>query len=254
MLSIIHEDPDLLVLNKPAGLVCHPTKGDVYSSLISRARLYLGPGSQPQLVNRLDRETSGLVLLAKNPAAALELRTLWERREVLKLYLAIVHGHVAAEQGTIDAPIGKDNQSPVAIKNAVCQTGAPASTEYLVLKRFTASPSDGSTLQPFNASTPFSLLRVQPLTGRKHQIRVHLAHLGHPVVGDKIYGGDEELYLAFVERRLTPEQKERLILEYHALHACKIQFVWRGTQQAFFAGPEAWFVRFLEDKRSRVEG
>src|SRR5258708_24009194 len=94
LFQVVHECDDLLVINKPAGLVCHPTKGDVYSSLISRARLYLAENSNPELINRLDRETSGVVLIAKNAPTALELRRVWESREVLKSYLAIVHGHV----------------------------------------------------------------------------------------------------------------------------------------------------------------
>src|SRR5215472_3144256 len=94
LFEVIHEDPELLALRKPAGLVCHPTKTDEYSSLIGRVRLHLGKGSHPQLVNRLDRETSGVTVLAKTPAAARELRALWEARRVCKEYLAIVHGHV----------------------------------------------------------------------------------------------------------------------------------------------------------------
>src|ERR1041384_2679313 len=111
LFQILHEDDDLLVINKPAGLVCHPTKGDVYSSLISRVRLHLGPDSTTHLVNRLDRETSGIILVAKNDVTALELRRIWETRAVRKQYLAIVIGHVCADAGTISAPLGKDLQS-----------------------------------------------------------------------------------------------------------------------------------------------
>src|SRR5438552_824125 len=91
---IVFEDTDLLVINKPAGLVCHPTKGDAFSSLISRVRLYLGESARPHLVNRLDRETSGLVLVAKNLPTATELRSIWERGEVEKVYWAVVHGRI----------------------------------------------------------------------------------------------------------------------------------------------------------------
>ncbi len=95
LLDIIYEDPDLLVVNKPADLVCHPTKTDALSSLIGRVRLHLGPGAQPHMINRLDRETTGVVLVARTAEAALELRRLWEKRLVQKEYLAIVHGSVA---------------------------------------------------------------------------------------------------------------------------------------------------------------
>src|SRR5688572_458704 len=119
LFDIIHEDADLLVLNKPAGLVCHPTKGDQYSSLISRVRLHLGESVRPHIINRLDRETSGVTLVAKTDETALELRQLWEKREVTKKYVAIVHGHVRDDFGLVDAPLGKDTRSSVAIKDCV---------------------------------------------------------------------------------------------------------------------------------------
>src|SRR5947209_11554476 len=115
LFEIVHEDDQLLVINKQAGLVCHPTKGDEYSSLISRIRLHLGASAEAHLINRLDRETSGLVLVAKNLGAAVELRQLWEKRLVQKRYLAIVHGHVDQPSGLIDAALGRDEQSEIAI-------------------------------------------------------------------------------------------------------------------------------------------
>ena len=299
LFAIIHEDDDLLVINKPAGLVCHPTKGDEYSSLISRARIYLNsrvsregrevceeisiknnpsPSSrpsrdnaelkiqnsklktlQPHLVHRLDRETSGVVLFAKNAGVARELGKIWETRTVTKEYLAIVHGHVRADQGLIDAPLGRDEESRVAIKDCVRPDGARAQTEFRVEKRFSrpvshAATGEGQggneselpTLSP-QPSTDFSLLRLLPRSGRKHQIRIHLAHLGHPIVGDKIYGGDEDLYLALVENRLTDAQRARLILPHHALHAVSLQFVRHSQTNRFIAPPELDFSGFCGD-------
>src|SRR5512137_1910355 len=111
LFEVLYEDAELLVINKPAGLVCHPTKGDEYSSLISRVRLHVGASTTAHLVNRLDRETGGVVLVAKNAATAGELGKILESRAAEKEYLAIVHGHVAAEQGRIDGPLGKDERS-----------------------------------------------------------------------------------------------------------------------------------------------
>lgn len=240
LFQIIYEDDDLLVINKPAGLVCHPTRGDIYSSLISRIRLHLGiearAGSgllEAHLINRLDRETSGVVLAAKNRASAAELRRSWESRAVEKVYLAIVHGEVREETGTIDAPLGKDSASPVAIKDSVRADGAPACTRFRVMDRFRRE------------GRAFSLVMAFPETGRKHQIRIHLAHAGHPIVGDKIYGGDENLYLAFIAGRVSPEQEERLILPFHALHAQRLRFGWREREWRFEAEPESWFREFL---------
>src|SRR5690348_2921742 len=130
LFPVIHEDDELLVINKPAGLVCHPTKTDEYSSLISRVRLYLGKDATAHLVNRLDRETSGVTLVAKCDDAAREIRRLWENRLVDKEYLALVHGHVRDEKGLIDAPLGKDESSRVAVKDRVRPDGLPSQTEF----------------------------------------------------------------------------------------------------------------------------
>ncbi len=246
MLDVIYEDAELLVVNKPADLVCHPTKGDVYSSLISRVRLHLGAASHPQLVNRLDRETTGLTLVAKTPEAARELRQLWEGREVAKEYLAIVHGQVAHDHGILDAPLGRDLESMVAIKDGVRPDGAPALTEYWVEKRFLRAvpvPEDAAQ----QGRRPFTLVRIRLHTGRKHQIRIHFAHAGHPIVGDKIYGGDEQLYLDFVVGRLSAAQWRKLILPNHALHSGRLRFTWRGKDWEFAASPEAWFGQFLAE-------
>jgi 23S rRNA pseudouridine1911/1915/1917 synthase len=235
LLNVIFEGDGWLVINKPAGLVCHPTKQDERSSLIGRIRLHFGGAgvTKPHMINRLDRETSGIILVASNPALAGELGKIWETRAVEKSYLALVHGHLPQSHGIIDVPLGKDEHSLVAIKDCVRPDGAMARTEFHVERRFTRPEGD------------FSLLKIVPHTGRKHQIRVHLAHFGHPLVGDKLYGGDEQIYLAFVERRLTADQRRPLILPNHALHACGVRFIWRGQRVEFHCEPEPWFSEFL---------
>lgn len=240
-----------MVVNKPAGLVCHPTKNGGMSSLIGRARLHLDfqlstLNPQPHLINRLDRETSGVVLIAKNSETAGELGKILESRAIEKEYLAIVHGHVAAGQGTIDAPLGKDERSIVAVKDCVRPDGATSQTEFFVEQRFFRPSTINSQL------STFSLLRIFPRTGRKHQIRIHLAHIGHPIVGDKLYGGDEDIYMALVQNRLTPGHRARLIFENQALHARSVKLHWRGRQVEFSCAPEPWFREFLLPENREV--
>ena len=246
LFEVIHESADLLVVNKPAGLVCHPTKTDEYSSLIGRVRLYLGKEARPHLVNRLDRETSGVVIVAKNPETAGQLGKIWESRSVQKEYLAIVHGHVLDSHGLIDAALGRDEQSSIAIKDCVRVDGAAAQTEFWLKTRLEADLSA--------KGSKFTLLRVVPRTGRKHQIRIHLAHMGHPLVGDKLYGGDQDLYMALVEDRLTPAQKGKLIFSHHALHARSLRFVWRDCECFFEAEPEEWFSDFISNPSRQIQG
>ena len=233
-LHVLHEDDDILVVHKPAGLVCHPSKGDAASSLVGRVRLHLGPGTDPQMVHRLDRETSGVMVFAKSPDAALELRRLWHLGFVSKGYLAIVHGHPPVDEGVIDAPLGPDDTGLVAARDCVRSDGARARTRFRVERRL--DRPEGR----------FAMVRAWLDTGRKHQVRIHLAHLGHPLVGDKLYGGDPTLYLAFVERRLTEQQRARLLLPCHALHAERLSLPWKGEEREFASRPERAFDAFLK--------
>ncbi|MBL9135917.1 MAG: RluA family pseudouridine synthase [Verrucomicrobiales bacterium] len=232
MLRILHEDLDLLVVNKPAGLVCHPTKGDALSSLISRLRLHHG-GPGVILVNRLDRETSGITVAAKNREAAAELGRLFESRAVHKCYRAIVHGHPATDDFRVEVRLGKHPDSPVAIQDAVVAEGVESATEFRVLRRFE------------RCAARFAVVQAIPWTGRKHQIRIHLAHAGWPIVGDKIYGGDPTRYLRFVRGEGTPADASALLLKNQALHAERLEFSWRGRDWRFEASPEEEFLDFV---------
>jgi 23S rRNA pseudouridine1911/1915/1917 synthase len=236
LFPIVYEDDDLLVINKPAGLVCHPTKGDERSSLVGRLRLYFGPGGRARLINRLDRETGGVILCAKTPEATKELGQAWAERAVRKEYVALVHGWPKPETGEIEHPLGRDEHSEIVIRDRVRSDGAPALTRYWVEQRFE------------RAEGRFARLRIEPRTGRKHQIRIHLAHVGHPIVGDKLYGPDEMLYLAFVKRRLTEADRRRLLLPWQALHAVAVTLFWRGKERRFTAPPEPWFEDFFHGR------
>jgi 23S rRNA pseudouridine1911/1915/1917 synthase len=176
----------------------------------------IASGGQISIVNRLDRETSGLVLVAKTSAAARRFGLLMQQRRVKKEYLAVVWGWPDWERYFVDAPLGrqgKHQQSAIWLKQMIHPSGAPAQSQFYVEQRF---------LRPTRAGEKFSVIRAIPRTGRTHQIRVHLSAIGHPIVGDKIYGPDEHLYLRFIETGWTTELEQRLLLPRHALHSTEL--------------------------------
>ncbi len=220
LVNVVYEDDRLLVVNKQADLVWHPSKNGPLSSLVGRVRAYLGR-NEAFMVNRLDRETSGLMLVAKDSAMAAQLHRAFLKKQVLKEYVAIVHGCVASEHGVVDAPIGLATGREVAIKRGVEPDGQHAQTEWWVEQR----------------AERFTMLRVRLHTGRAHQIRVHLAHIGHPVVGDKIYGGDERLYLTFIQTGVTPALLEKLLLPRQALHAMRLVVPYGALEPVEWSAP-----------------
>ena len=172
--TIIYEDDDLLVVDKPAGLTVHPAPGHPSHTLVNAILPHLAtfPGNmlRPGIVHRLDKDTSGLMVVAKNHVTYTHLINQFKTRAVTKSYQVLVTGRLTPETGAIDAPIGRDPRHRQ--RMAIVADGRPARSDYSVVKYI----------------DDFSLLEVRPHTGRTHQIRVHLAAIGHPVVGDKIYG------------------------------------------------------------------
>jgi 23S rRNA pseudouridine1911/1915/1917 synthase len=175
-LSVVYEDDDLLIVDKPAGLVVHPApghwQGTLVNALMARGDHYGGIAgvARPGIVHRLDRDTSGLLIVARNDAAQASLMAQLKARRVRKTYLALVQGSVSATVGRIEAPIGRDPKDRK--RMAVVPDGRKATTGYRVRERFSA----------------WTLLELDLVTGRTHQIRVHLEAIGHPIAGDPVYG------------------------------------------------------------------
>ncbi len=218
--AIVAETVDYLVVEKPPFLLVHPTKPDGPRTLWDELRNLLAfeitNGGQVSIVNRLDRETSGLILVAKTAAVARRFGLLMQERRIAKEYLAIVWGWPEWDLKIVDQPLarqGEHESSPIWLKQKIHPAGAAARTEFRVQERLVG-------LHPTRGK--FSLVRAIPVTGRTHQIRVHLASLGHSVVGDKIYGPDESSYLRFIEAGWTDELERLLLLPRHALHCAKL--------------------------------
>jgi 23S rRNA pseudouridine1911/1915/1917 synthase len=235
--TIVAETDDYLLADKPAFLLVHPSKPTtaptLWSELQKLLAFELANGGQVSLVNRLDRETSGLVLVAKTAEAARRFGLLMQRQQIAKEYLAIVWGWPEWDEITVDAPLvrqGEYTPSPIWLKQAVHPAGAEAKTKLRVQRRFT------------RGDEPFSVTRVTPLTGRTHQIRVHLASTGHAIVGDKIYGPDERWYLRFIETGWTAELAQVLLLPRHALHASTLAIDGVGSWTSPLPADLAGFV------------
>jgi 23S rRNA pseudouridine1911/1915/1917 synthase len=217
-LHIQHEDADLLVIDKPAGLVVHPAPGHrggtLVNALLHHVQDLSGIGGvlRPGIVHRLDKDTSGLMLVAKNDVTHRALSTALKQRQVSRIYMAAAWGHLTAEDITVDAPIGRARNDRK--RMAVMAEGRSAVTRLHRLERWVAA----------------DLLRVELESGRTHQIRVHLAHIGHPVVGDRTYGPKAVRGISGRDRAWAAELSRRVGRQF--LHAAELRFVHPGTGEA----------------------
>ena len=212
-LAILYEDEEVLAVDKPPGMPVHPSGRHVADTLIQRVHARFRGGHDGlrlpiRLCHRLDLETSGIVLVAKGDRTHAELMRQFEDREVEKEYLAVVRGVPERDGGAVALPIGPARTGKVHLKMACIADGQPASTEWRVLERRAGC----------------ALVACLPHTGRQHQIRLHLEAIGHPLVGDKLYGQDEELFLRAARDELTPRDLELLELPRHALHNHRLAF------------------------------
>ena len=203
LLEILHEDDDLIVVNKPVGMLVHPSHREKSGTLLNALAYHFWQthkaAIRPGLVHRLDRDTSGVIVLAKTPRAHRTLAKHFRERWVKKFYLALVSGIVEKESGEIDAPIGaRDTDWPRWCVMPIEQGARAATTRYTVKQRF----------------AQHTLLELEPLTGRTHQLRIHCLLLGHPIVGDTVYRDEDSIDSLVRKHRL----------KHQLLHAAKLQF------------------------------
>ena len=221
-LDIIFENDDLLVVNKPAGMVVHPSPGHDRGTLVHAVLGHvpdlegIGGEERPGIVHRLDKETSGLIVVAKNEQAHRWLQDQFRNRSVEKIYLALVDGKPPTPSGRVEAPIGRNSTHRKLMSVVQQEKGRVAVSEYRTLESF----------------PDHTLLEVHPLTGRTHQIRVHMAFLGCPITGDTIYG----------------KKKPSIDLDRHFLHAYKLKIILPGEQQ-----PRVFEARLPEELDSVLE-
>jgi 23S rRNA pseudouridine1911/1915/1917 synthase len=238
-IEVLYEDKDLIALNKAPGIIVHPARGNPHGTLVNAVAYYaeqlstVGGPFRPGVVHRLDRDTSGVILFAKSDEVHARLARQWEDRTVEKEYVAIVEGVPQLDADVIDQPLGKDRH--VREKYAVRRdgTGLHATSQYEVAEVF-----DG-----------FAVLHVRPRTGRTHQIRVHLAHIGHRVVADRQYGSRDHVTLQEIARGRA--DRDEVLIGRQALHAAALTLRHPRTRDVmhFEAPLPADMARLLEALR-----
>jgi 23S rRNA pseudouridine1911/1915/1917 synthase len=245
-LRVVYEDKDLAVIDKPAGMMVHAgsgatddarSRGPLVNALLHRFQALSSTGGElrPGIVHRLDKETSGLIIVAKNDRAHAALARMFSGRQIHKTYIALVHGRVERQKGTIAAAIGRDPVRRTRMTTRLQENARSAVSHYEVVRRLET---------PFGK---FTLVRVRIETGRTHQIRVHMASIGHPVVGDTLYGAAGQLTTSAGGRAETKEKLRR-----NFLHAAELEFAHPVSGKALSL--QSPLPRELEDFLGRVEG
>lgn len=236
---VVDESDDWIVVDKPAPLIVHPANRKPEPTLLGGLEQLLAyeihNGGSLGIITRLDRDTSGLVLVAKHKEAARELGWIFERRQATKEYLAIVIGWPNQDYWENSEPIlraGELGISDIWVRQTISPLGKDCKTRFQVERRFERERGR------------FSLVRCFPETGRMHQIRVHLAASGYPILGDKIYSGDGREYLDWMEDGWSPDLERRLVLSRHALHAAALEIPWKGQLIRWEASLSLDMVRF----------
>jgi 23S rRNA pseudouridine1911/1915/1917 synthase len=223
-LDVIYEDADLAVVNKPAGMMVHAgsgqnedarNRGTLVNALLHRFKKLSSTGGdlRPGIVHRLDKDTSGLIVVAKNDRTHAALGEMFSQRQMKKTYIALVQGRVERDKGTINAPVGRDPLRRTRMTTRSLEDGRAAVSHYEVVRRIASRFGK------------FTLVRVRIETGRTHQIRVHMSSIGYPVVGDTLYGGAGQLTDQVAAQAHRKEEPEKLRLGRNFLHAARLEFV-----------------------------